>query len=286
MLKNIYTKFKLAQKYYFQPCYYDTPTRQNDFPQQFIDVNLNTYVSNLDIHKSFSVQNIKNIKYEQHQLPILKIDNQNTAAPKKLLIMSGVHGNETGGVLAIPKLLDRLENNPLLHQSWHILILTPINPIGVIFQSRQNENGCDLNRNFLESKEPGVEIQRQVIDAFQPNIILSLHESPAHGFLVHPNKYTTPALVNTLLKHTENQGIELSTKDYWGRKLTKKGSSRVNGLLQFLAWLINIQSMESYVEALKIPVITTESGWRSTELYQRVDSHVHFIEGVLLHYNT
>ncbi len=281
MLNNLRKKLKLANKYYLKSCYYDSPVQQNDFPQHFIPVDLEEYTSKIKAFKQFAVQAIEKVEYGKHRCEILSISYEGTRAFKKLLVFAGVHGNETGGVLAIPGLLSQIEESPAFYRQWSIRIITPVNPIGVLYQSRHNENGCDLNRRFFDSREKGVIVQRKMIDEFQPDMIISLHEAPSIGFLIHPNEQVSDNMVAELLAEVEAKGVQLSEVDYWGRPMKTKGCSRVTGIMKLLAKLIKVEALEDYVSDRKIPVITTESGWAALEMDQRIDSHVHLINSVI-----
>ncbi|MEL7118783.1 MAG: DUF2817 domain-containing protein [Bacteroidota bacterium] len=286
MLKKLRRQLDLAYRYYINPCYYNGPVRQADFPQHFIEVDMEAYVEEIKSFESFQVDILTTIPYSGHDLPILQADFGGIADKKKhrMLILAGVHGNETGATLAIPKIMAEMEQNHNYYKDWAINIVTPVNPVGTMMQSRYNENGCDLNRKMKSSQEKGIIIQSQVIDELKPNLILTLHEAPSKGFLIHPDPFSSDHFHNEILSAIEKEGIELATTDYFGKKMKVKGNAIISPFMRFLGSLIGVESLEQLVESRKISVITTESGWNSTDLFQRIDSHVLLFKAVIKYF--
>ena len=278
----------MAKKYYLSPCYYDNPVRQSDFPQFFLEVDLQTYYKQLTAlaAPSFYIDTIETIQYKNQELPIIQLSkiNPTTAKPKRLLILAGVHGNESGGTLAILELLNFYNNHPSKFDEWSLKIVTPINPAGTVEMSRYNECGCDLNRKVKTSSQKGIVIQRKIMDTYQPDVIISLHEAPSPDFLIHSNNHLADKLLFQLLADIENKGITLATKDYLGQKLKVPGNSKIKGYLKYLKNLVQVQTLGDYAAERAIIEITTESGWNSQDTFQRVNSHVFAISSIVEHY--
>ena len=281
-------KLKLIYRYYINPCYYDTPIKQQDFPQEFIEVNLDAYYSEIVTlaEPNFKVDTLETIQYKEKSYPILSLAKKetNTTMDKRLLIVSGVHGNESGGTLAVLELLKEYHKNPNRFDGWDVQILTPVNPAGTIEMSRYNECGCDLNRKIKSSKQKGIVVQKNLVDSFKPNVIVGMHEAPSAGFLIHSNQYLKEELLLKLLKDTEGQGIALATKDYLGRDLAIAGNSKIEGFLKFLNGLLQVQALGDYASEKEIIEITTESGWNSKDKFQRVNSHAFLILSLIDNY--
>jgi murein peptide amidase A len=72
------------------------------------------------------------------------------SAPRKVLLVGCIHGNECAG----RAILAALERRPLLAgvQLW---LIGSINPDGEAADTRQNARGVDLNRNFPYQWQPG-----------------------------------------------------------------------------------------------------------------------------------
>jgi len=211
------SKIKQAKKYYLTPCYYDKPVKQTEFPQFYIEVDLDKYYSEVRSLSSqhFSVNVVERVRYKGRDLPILELNTINSPTAsnaKKLLILAGVHGNESAGTLAILELLRMYNSNPHRFDGYSIKIVTPINPAGTIEMSRHNECGCDLNRKFSTSSQKGIVLQRKIIDAFDPDAIISLHEAPSADFLIHSNKHLSDELLIQILDDIKTSGVR------WCRK--------------------------------------------------------------------
>lgn len=277
---------KLAYRYYINPCYYDSPIKQQDFPQKFLEVDLADYYQKIQLMSDsmFVVDTLTTIQFQAQSYPILAITKKVENPKKKLLIFAGVHGNESGGTLAILPLLKDINQNPARYKDWAMKIVTPINPAGTLTMSRYNEVGCDLNRKVASSNLKGIVLQRDIIASFKPEIVISLHEAPSEGFLIHPGQHLEPTLSDTLLLDVQRQGVELSTQDYLGRALTKPGISKVEGVLKSLKNLANVQSLGDYLAQQNIIEITTETGWNSLDTSKRVDPHFLLIGSVIDNY--
>ncbi len=282
LLLSCTTKIKLAYKYFLTPCPCDVPEIQSDFPQHFLRVNLNDYLSQLNSYKNFRIDTLQTIIYAGTEFPITRILFKGSEAKLRLLIFAGVHGNESGGVLSIPILMDSISTNPTRYMNWEVQVITPINPVGLQFMSRYNENGCDLNRKIKKSNQPGILLQKEVIREFKPDFLITLHESPSRGYFIFPGVHVQKDLIQRILEHLEKNGIELATVDYFGRKLKPPGISNTNkGYLNILKNIIRLQPLADYTDENKIPSLTPESGWQSEDLKQRVNSHVFLINAVI-----
>ena len=271
-----FKKIKLGYIYYIAQCYYDFPIKQKDFPQVFLKVDLKKYYVNLKeiAAKVFETETLLQILYKGNTYPILSfIKKAETTDSKKLLVLAGIHGNETGGVLAIPELLKFISAEVKKYANWEIKIVTPLNPVGVIEMSRYNKNGCDINRKINNSNLPEIKLQRDLINSFQPDITVSFHEAPSSGFLIHPNALVPKSLSIELVNYLKNSGIHLASKDYLERKLKEQGISEISGALKILKKIVKLQPLSDYAEEKGILEITTESGWNTDDALQRIDSH-------------
>ncbi len=112
----------------------------------------------------------------------------------RVLILGGVHGDETEGTVAASSLLERLNSQtsstalPL-----HMTLLPFFNIDGVLKKERTNSRGVDLNRNLptkdwsakfenpryapgiAANSEPENQALTQFIEINQPQLIISLH---------------------------------------------------------------------------------------------------------------
>lgn len=272
-------KIRLIYKYYLTPCYHDFPIKQYDFPQLFLTIDLKQYYQNLITLATphFKVDTLEIINYKHKKYPILgltpKVTPKNNSK-NKLLIIAGVHGNESSGILALLELLKQYNTHPAFFKNWELKIVSPINPVGTLEMSRYNKYGCDLNRKIASSQQKEIVLQRNIIDTFKPHVIISFHEAPSSGFLIHSNKLLPKKLLNQLLAEVKEKGITLATTDYFGRKLETPGNSKINGFFKIFKNIVEVQDLENYITPKGIIEITTESGWNSNDHFQRIYGHV------------
>lgn len=282
-----FPKIKLAYIYYVSPCYYEAPVKQHHFPQVFLDVNLEAYYDELKqlAVPYFKIDTLETVSYKNKLYPVLGLKQKGARSlDKKLLIVAGVHGNESGGTLAVLELLKQYNTNPHRFIDWNIKIITPVNPVGTTKMSRYNECGCDLNRKVNTSNQKGIVVQRNVVNTFKPDVVVSLHEAPSTGFLIHSNEYLKDALLLQLLKDTKEKGIQLATKDYLEQELPLSGNSKISGGLKLLNKILRVQALGDYASQKGIMEITTESGWNSNDRFQRVNSHVFLLLSLIDNY--
>jgi len=110
---------------------------------------------------------------------------------KEILILGGVHGDEVEGVIAAFELLKIFAKS--FDYNFKVTLVPQFNLEGVIFKTRGNGNGVDLNRNLPtkdwspEIKTPryhpgisaGSEVENHGLMSFlenrKPTLVLSLH---------------------------------------------------------------------------------------------------------------
>ena len=111
------------------------------------------------------------------------------SAPRKVLVVGCIHGNECAGV-AVTRRLRRLEPPPGV-QLW---VVDRMNPDGAAAGTRQNAHGVDLNRNFpyrwrsqggpgttffsgpRPGSEPETAAARQLILRIRPAVTIWFHQ--------------------------------------------------------------------------------------------------------------
>jgi len=109
-----------------------------------------------------------------------------------ILIMATIHGDENAGTPLTHELIDHLMDNPQYFNKRKVVIMPVSNPDGFAVNSRYNSRGVDLNRNFEAANrennqvngfkglsEPESQFIKKVIAKYNPNRILTLHESLA-----------------------------------------------------------------------------------------------------------
>lgn len=111
---------------------------------------------------------------------------------KRVIVLGGIHGNEQSSAILAKALAATLVRDPL-SGSPTIIILSEVNPDGLVDATRVNAAGVDINRNFPSSSwrseypdanhypghEPASEPEtRAVIDLlkrYPPDLLITLH---------------------------------------------------------------------------------------------------------------
>jgi protein MpaA len=125
------------------------------------------------------------------------------SAPRPILILGGLHGNEQNSALCAALLLEHLRGHPADRGGVSIALIPAANPDGLDRGIRFNVHRVDLNRNFpavnwikmysggrAAASEPETRALVETIGHLQPRRILSIH-----SILGKPcNNYDGPAV--------------------------------------------------------------------------------------------
>ena len=109
--------------------------------------------------------------------------------PDVTLIMATIHGNEAAGTPLVRSLSWYLRQHPEMLAGRKVVLMAVANPDGMVYGSRYNAKGIDLNRNFeaknrVNSKEAGLTALsepearaiRQLLLEYTPDRIVSIHQ--------------------------------------------------------------------------------------------------------------
>ena len=117
---------------------------------------------------------------------------------KSIYISTGIHGDEPA---APAGLLYWAEQNPQALAELNLLIFPCLNPWGLINNTRCNNRGRDLNRNFQNNRLPFVRNWRSVIDNQRFDLALNLHEDyDAQGLYIYELQQDPPQIAEKILK--------------------------------------------------------------------------------------
>ena len=214
------------------------------------------------------------VAYRGVTRPILSVSSPSTKPTKRLLVVSGIHGNEQAGILSVPEILERYDRTGPVA----LRVLTPVNAVGAAELSRCNADGYDVNRDFIRVRTEEARLVRRAFDEFRPDFVLSLHEGPQDAAFLFANRHVDPALARRLLAALEAGGTKLATKDYFGLPLRPPGlsaSTRVQrAVLRSWEATLKMRAVSEFAAARGLPEITLESSWRSDDRAARVRAHV------------
>lgn len=227
----------------------------------------------------FSVRELARVSYRDVSRPILRVDSRHAGAPRaRLLVLSGVHGNEHAGVLCVPEILRRFVSEFAGSNDVAITVLTPVNPIGAAEQSRFNGEGYDVNRDFVRFDTAEARAVRAVMDEVRPDFVVSLHEGPQDATFMFANGPVDEALAERLLRALEAGGTRLATHDYFGSRLSRPGLSpstrATRAVVKLWAATLSMMASNGYSESRAIPELTLESSWRNPDRAVRLRAHV------------
>ena len=137
-------------------------------------------------HKSFTKQ-LKSFSDEFNITAIGKSEKGKSIhkiafgyGPKKVLIWSQMHGNESTGTFAILDLLQLLHQNFFLKKQiedhFTVVMIPMVNPDGADAFERRNASGIDINRDALAKQAPETRVLMKQIEIFEPHIAFNLHD--------------------------------------------------------------------------------------------------------------
>ncbi len=228
------------------------------------------------------VREVERFAYAGQEHPMFTITTRGAeAASKRLLVLSGVHGNEQAGIVCVPELAACLEQASDELAGVAVRILTPVNPVGAAELSRLNAEGYDINRDFALFVTPEARAVRRELDAFAPDFVVSLHEGPQDNTFFFANEFVARALAERLLLALEAGGTRLAERDYFGARLDPPGLSpstpASRALLGLWARALRMMPTSEFAARRRLPEITLESGWRSPDRAARVRPHVDLV---------
>jgi predicted deacylase len=216
--------------------------------------------------------------YRDTARPLLSVSSRNAGtARRRLLVVSGIHGNEQAGIVSVPEILKRFDaDGPVA-----LRVLTPVNPVGAAEFSRFNGNGYDVNRDFLQFRTEEARVVRRAFEEFRPDFVASLHEGPQDAAFMFANACVDAALARRLLAALEAAGTRLATKDYFGLPLKPPGLSASSPFQRVVlrVWeaTLKMQAVNAFAAARGIPEVTLETGWRNPDADQRTRAHVELV---------
>ena len=122
-----------------------------------------------------------------------------TDAALRIYLSTGIHGDEPAGPLTALRLL-RENRWP---QNAEIFLLPCLNPVGLSLNRRENGQGVDLNRDYLNPKTDEIRAHIAWLEKQPPfDISLCLHEDwESAGFYVYElNPDGRPSFAETIVK--------------------------------------------------------------------------------------
>ncbi|HRG97426.1 MAG TPA: DUF2817 domain-containing protein [Polyangiaceae bacterium] len=270
------------------------PARELELGVVSLGFDLGAYVETLRGYEGpFSISTLAEVRFEGERFPILAVRSRAPAASlgsgarrrPRVVVLAGVHGNEHAGLLAVPRVLDRLAADAELAAQIDLTLVTPVNPVGAAHLSRYNGEGYDINRDFVRFDTVEARAVRRVIAQARPDFVVSLHEGPQDATFFFSNRHVAPALASRLLARMGAGGVTLARHDYFGRALREPGHAPMDTATYALTWAwaraLRMMPTGFYADERAIPEITLESSWRASSLEARVGPHVDLVCALL-----
>lgn len=277
---------RLLAKYFLTSKPAKGPEKQKDYTMHLDSVNLEDYHKNLSSFTDIAKLEVAaTIHHQNKAYPIFKLKYSGKEPKQKLLIIASVHGNEVAGALAVPKILEDIRQHADIYQGWDITILSPANPVGLVYQSRYNGEGYDINRDFKSFETQEARQQRDAVLNTKPDIIISLHEGPHEGFFFIPMKNVPKKLVTKIRDSLLAQQVTLAAKNFLHLPLVRSGIMVDSILLRTVKLLFNIHTFGTFADKLGIPTITTESPWGNPDMSERTKAHMETVRAVVEQYH-
>jgi len=154
--------------------------------------------------------------------------------------------------------------------------------MGVLYGSRYNGDGCDLNRDFRDPRTYEARVIRDFIAAHPPSLIVSLHEGPQDGFMLVVTSEGSKPLAEAAVRTVRQRGFELASSHFAGFPLRTPGLSAEGGGTDLLKWALRLHTLGRFANRLGIGTYTTETSWSSDDFEGRAQAHVVTVEALLL----
>lgn len=278
----------LGYKYYFQPCAEDGPNPTSDFEIVSPEFDLAAFYKQIETFQdSYQIEQLAQVEYEGEAFPIYRASlarvaaSDNGSSKNRLLVVGGIHGDESASLLAIVDMLETYRSQLADKSHWEVVFVLPSNPVGLKYNSRYNGDGCDINRDFFSLNSIEAKTIEKEILRFDPDLVLSLHEGPQEGFFIIATKPSDEQLAKTAISHLQESGIELSEKSFLGLRLADNGLWIEGGFVTWFKKVAGIGSLGAYMTERDKAVFTSESSWFDKDISARVRSHVVFFESIV-----
>ncbi|MDC9723371.1 MAG: M14 family zinc carboxypeptidase [Urechidicola sp.] len=167
--------------------------------------------------------------YSTNGIPIHKIKIGN--GPKRILIWSQMHGNESTGTKALFDLFkflaDSSHNSKIIKsilETCTLICIPMLNPDGAINYTRENAVNIDLNRDAVDKKGVESNLLRNLLDSFNPHFCFNLHDQRT---LFNVSGFENPATISFLAPSED-----ITRKVTKGRTETMSVIVAMNDLLQ------------------------------------------------------
>jgi hypothetical protein len=269
-------KLKLFYRIYLRQRKPSIVSVENELDNYRFKINVEQIINSFSGYSNLKIKKIRG----KNNSNIYELNFNKKNERKKLVILSGVHGNESGAILAVKDIVKDMKTNPDFYKNVSIKIVFPLNSWGVKNFSRYDESGIDINRDFNKFRTKSARLQRSIIKNFKPDFVLSLHEGPQKGFFMHIGKHVPQIFIEGILSELAKNKVYLAERNYFGIRLKKRGSWPTKKGQHFFMWLLRMHTLGRYLDDKKIAFISFEGSWFLKEEKKRTIPHMLCVRAV------
>ena len=124
---------------------------------------------------------IGRVRTGHFELPMLRVGPLGVEGGRRVVVVAGTHGGEVAATLGGLAVVADIRRDPGSWAGAEVHVVLPANPAGFAVQSRYNENGCDIERDFESFRTFEAQALRIVINRLDPQLVIDLHESDRPG---------------------------------------------------------------------------------------------------------
>lgn len=204
----------------------------------------------------------------------------NGSARRRVLITSGVHGDEPAGVEAVLQFLEQMAPEYVRH--YQFFVIPCVNPSGYEANTRVNGAGQDINRAMSDDDVIESVTLRRAIAGQRFDLFFDLHEDyEATGFYMYEAQQDDQLLGAGIIEAVKQIGdIDSADNTDPGLEMpVSEGLFRINP-----AWRGGGWSAYAYFETAAHGILT-ETPSTAWPLQQRVAAHLVALKLVLDHYS-
>ena len=216
------------------------------------------YLTNESILK-LNFKNIIEIGKTTNNLPIyyLKLG----FGPKKILIWSQMHGNETTSTRALLDVISYFSNNEdLYYKNLTFHIIPILNPDGALSYSRENYKKIDINRDAVSLTQNESIILINLYKKIKPDFCFNLHDQRSIYSVSDTNK---PSVLSFLSPAADDLNFETPSRIVSMKIISsihKNLMPILNGNISRYKDNFNVNCFGDTFQKLKTPTILFESG--------------------------
>jgi hypothetical protein len=129
---------------------------------------------------------VDTISYQEFEAPIWRVAYRPFQPNlKQVLILAGIHGDETSGVSYVVQLIQGLAGPSGSLAAFNLDVIPIVNPWGYVHNLPFNRNGVDIGVDFTDFDSREARVVRRFLREKRYDLVVDLREDPeANGFCI------------------------------------------------------------------------------------------------------